>query len=309
MNAVVFPGQGSQAPGMGKSLFEANPEAKSVFEAVTSATGIDIAHLCFASDEDTLRRTENAQLALYTTGLAAYRALEALLPHGSIQAAAGHSVGEYAAFAASGIVSVEDGARLVQERGRLMAEAGKESPGAMAAVLGLDVESVGTVCSEIDGVCVVANDNCPGQVVVSGDPATVQSCSVALAEKGAKRVLPLNVSGAFHSPLMEKAADRFGGVLSRTTFLPGAFPVYSNVTMKPETEWSKLLQMQLKSTVHWTGLVTQMVEDGADCFVECGHGNVLSGLGKRIAKDARFLNVSDAVSLEETAKAFQGAAV
>jgi [acyl-carrier-protein] S-malonyltransferase len=226
MLAVVFPGQGSQSPGMGKPLFESSVAAKSVFEAVSAAVGRDVADLCFNSDEETLRQTQNAQIALYTVGLAAFAALREAAPDLPVKATAGHSVGEYAALAAAGVLDVAEGARLVHARGETMAQA---PSGTMAAVLGLERGAVEEVLQAARGVVVVANDNCPGQLVISGEVAVVAEVSDALKEKGAKRVLPLNVSGAFHSPLMDDSAKTMAGHLAGATFHTSEVKVYSNV--------------------------------------------------------------------------------
>lgn len=298
MLAVVFPGQGSQAPGMGKALFDAGGSAREVFETVSSALGFDVAELCFASDEETLRQTQNAQVALYTVGLAAYRSLLETAPDLPIKAAAGHSVGEYAALAAAGVFDVAEGAKLVRARGETMAEAGKARPGTMAAVLGLDREVVEKACSEVDGVCVLANDNCPGQLVISGDVSAVAKAGEVLKELGAKRVLPLNVSGAFHSPLMEESSKVMAGHLANASIGEAAFPVYSNVTSEPGSGWSNLLEEQLRSPVRWAETVQHMTRDGVTTFIECGHGAVLTGLLKRIAPDCTGLTVSDPAQVQ-----------
>lgn len=286
MLAVVFPGQGSQAPGMGKALFETSLAAKGVFETVSRATGQDMAALCFSTSEDTLRLTQNAQLALYTVGLAAFAALRESAPDLPVKACAGHSVGEYAALAAAGVLGIEEGASLVKARGETMAAAPE---GTMAAVLGLDRDAIDEVCQSIAGTCVVANDNCPGQLVISGDTEAVAKASEALKEKGAKRVVPLNVSGAFHSPLMDASAKTMATFLTQATFSSSPVHVYSNVTSEPESDWSHLLEEQLRSPVRWTESVQHMVRDGHDVFIECGHGSVLTGLLKRIAPDATGL--------------------
>ncbi len=294
MLAVVFPGQGSQSPGMGKPLFESSAAAKRVFEDVSAAVGRDVADLCFNADEETLRQTQNAQVALYTVGLAAFAALQEAANDLPVRAAAGHSVGEYAALAAAGVLDVADGAKLVHARGETMAQA---PSGTMAAVLGLDRVAVEEVLQTARGVVVVANDNCPGQLVISGEVAAVAEVSDALKEKGAKRVLPLNVSGAFHSPLMDGSAKTMAGHLAGATFHTSAVKVYSNVTSEPGGDWSNLLEEQLRSSVRWTESVQHMVRDGFDTFLECGHGSVLTGLLKRIAPEATGLAVSDPASV------------
>ncbi len=314
MIAVVFPGQGSQKPGMGKALFDARSEARDAFAVVSNATGVDTAKLCFETDEDTLRETQNAQLALYTCGVAAWACLDAHI-HGivTIDGFAGHSVGEYAALAASGTVSVEEGAKLVQRRGEIMAKAGKTRPGTMAAVLGLERDQLQAVCESIAGIVVIANDNCPGQLVISGEVAAVKGASDAAAAAGAKRVLPLNVSGAFHSPLMDESATEMRTTLDAVSFqIPNSkFQIgraFSNVTAQPVVQdgrWPDLLERQLKSPVRWTETIQNMLNEGIDTFIECGVGDVLSGLIRRIDREATTLRVNDLDSLETTVAAIR----
>ncbi len=300
MIAIVFPGQGSQKPGMGRELVEEHAEAAGVFDRVSQALGQDVRALCWESDEETLRRTENAQVALYTVSLAAWETLKAGLPVGAVEAAAGHSVGEYAALAAAGVVTLEDGARLVAARGRLMAEV---SGGAMAAVLGLDRESLDAACAEAEGTVVVANDNSPGQLVISGEAEAVRKAGELASAKGAKRVIPLNVSGAFHSPLMMAPAFEMRKELQGVSLGFGALKVYANVTAEPVTEaseWKGLLELQLQRPVRWTETIQNLRRDGAHTFIECGAGEVLTGLLKRIDKEAKGLNVADEDSLDRT---------
>lgn len=307
MIAIVFPGQGSQKPGMGRELVDSRPEAAQVFDLVSEATGEDLRKLCFETDEETLRATQNAQLALYTCGVAAWRALEASISADArvkIGAMAGHSVGEYAALAAAGAVTVEQGATLVQTRGSLMARAGSERPGTMAAVIGLDREALEAACHEVEGIVVVANDNCPGQLVISGEKEAVRRAGELAQAKGAKRVLPLNVSGAFHSPLMEVPAREMRLALDAATFHPTSLAVYANVTAAPieaPSDIPGLLERQLAGTVRWTESVQRMSADGVDTIVECGVGEVLCGLVRRIDKGIKTLAVQDAASLNAAA--------
>lgn len=304
MIAVVFPGQGAQQPGMGKQLCEDYPAADEVFQQVSEATGQDIKALCWESDEATLRETQNAQIALYTAGLAAHEALRARAPRLSPKAFAGHSVGEYAALAAAGVFSIETGAKLVKRRGELMAESGRKRPGAMAAVLGMDTEQLAMVLAESAdaGKVVIANDNCPGQMVISGDVNAVQKASASATDKGARRVIPLNVSGAFHSPLMQESAEKMAEALREVTFETPEAPVYSNVLAAPGDDWTYLLEMQLRSPVRWTESVRQMMSDGIKKFAECGSGEVLTGLLKRIEKKGKSFPVVDGPTLEAAFK-------
>lgn len=308
MIAVMFPGQGSQKPGMGSELFQRRPEARQTFQEVSDATGIDVAKLCFESDEDTLRQTQNAQIALFASGVAAYRCLAAHLSGVmAIDAFAGHSIGEYAALVASGTLGLADGAKLVRLRGDLMARAGETASGTMAAVLGLERAELQAVCEATDGVVVIANDNCPGQLVISGERSAVERAGEAASAAGAKRVLPLNVSGAFHSPLMEASAEGMRPALESTSFaLAGR--VFSNVTAQPVVQdgrWPELLVRQLKSPVRWTESVMNMRNEGTHTFIECGVGDVLCGLLKRIDREATGLKVQDLDSLEATVAAIR----
>ncbi len=288
---------------MGKELYELRPQARDVFTRAAAATGRDVAALCFDTDEDTLRQTENAQLALYVCGVAAYACLDSHIGGlMRLDGFAGHSVGEYAALAAAGILSVEDGAKLVQRRGEIMAAAGQARPGGMAAVLGLSRQAIEEVLPKVRGVVVVANDNCPGQLVISGDRQAVLDAVEPLQKAGAKRVLPLNVSGAFHSPLMEESATLMGQALKEVTFGDGG-RTFSNVTGQPvvqSSKWPELLEKQLKNPVRWTETIQNMFNEGIDTFIECGVGDVLSGLTKRIEREAKSFRVSDLETLEAT---------
>ena len=309
MIAAVFPGQGSQTPGMGRDLVENFVEAKSIFERVSNATSVDMQKLCFESDEDTLRLTQNAQLALYTCSIAAWTVLRTSAAASTIVAVAGHSVGEYAALAAAEVFSIEDGARLVQIRGNLMNACGKEHPGTMAAVLGLGREDLEQVCAEAEGIVVLANDNSPGQLVISGEIDAVKRAGELANQKGAKRVLPLNVAGAFHSPLMNQPSKEMGVALGHVVFQAGIVSVYSNVTSEPvvdASQWSSLLEAQLRSPVRWTETVQHMRRDGIDTLIECGVGEVLNGLLRRIDKEAAGLKVNDLASYQNTIAALEG---
>jgi [acyl-carrier-protein] S-malonyltransferase len=300
MIAAVFPGQGSQTPGMGKELFDAFVEAQRVFEQASEAVSLDLQKLCFEADEETLRQTQNTQIALFVCSVAAYEVLPEILRE-RVTAMAGHSVGEYAALTCAGIFDISTGARLVRRRGEIMARAGERRPGTMAAILGLDRLALEEVCSSVEGVAVIANDNCPGQLVISGEVGAVALAGEAASAKGARRVLPLNVSGAFHSPLMESAADEMASELAAAAVLPGrGVKVYSNVTSEAVDEarlWPMLLEQQLKSPVRWTESVQHLIRDGFGTFVECGVGEVLSGLIRRIDKSVSTNRVNDRDSL------------
>lgn len=328
MIAAVFPGQGSQAVGMGKELFEKYAAARETFDEVASATGIDVARLCFETPIEELTQTQNAQIALFACDVAAWRALHSETG-AHARAMAGHSVGEYAALAAAGIVSVADGARLVRRRGELMAGAGKERSGTMSAIVGLDREKLEEICRSISHpqasssqtnysegsdnngpVVVIANDNCPGQLVISGDVAAVESAETRAKEAGARLVKRLQVSGAFHSPLMEESAKAMREELDPHLFHSAAgVRVYSNVTAERvdgATAWPDLLEAQLRSPVRWTESINNMIADGITTFVECGSGSVLSGLIRRVSKDVKTMSVDSAASLDEAKSALAG---
>ena len=287
---------------MGKEVHDLSEAAKHVFDTVSDALSLDVRKLCFETDEDTLRRTDNAQVALFTAGVATFEALRETVAHAP-SAVAGHSVGEYAALAASGGITVADGAKLVAKRGDLMARAGSLRPGAMAAVLGMDDERLEALCAEItrpDYAVVPANFNSPGQVVISGDAAAVtEACEKAKAA-GAKRCIPLNVSGAFHSPLMHEAAQSMAEALANTTFAESTTPVVANVSAQPEHDWRRLLEEQLRAPVRWTASVRTMRDMGIDTFVECGPGDVLTGLLRRIDGEAAGLSTGDSGTFEAT---------
>lgn len=312
MTAVTFPGQGSQRPGMGRELHDRFAVARETFDQVSSATGLDLPKLCFDTPEQELRQTRNAQLALFTCGVAAYRSLCSLTPSWQPEVCAGHSVGEYAALVAAEALSLTDGARLVLRRGELMGTAGEIRPGTMAAVLGMDAADLEIVCRESStesSVAVIANDNCPGQLVISGDVDAVQRASALAGERGAKRVLPLNVSGAFHSPLMEDSAVQMREALNSVSFHPPKFPVVSNVRATAVTiaeDWPDLLEEQLRHCVRWTESVGAMLSSGIRQFVECGSGEVLTGLLKRIDREATGFAVVDAVTCETAAEMISG---
>lgn len=302
--AFVFPGQGSQAVGMSKDLVDAYPVARETFEQADEILGFELSKLCFEGLEDELNDTINTQPALYVAGIATLRALQAELPTASPSFAAGHSLGEFTALAAAGALSFEDGLKLVRERGRLMKAAGTRSPGAMAAILGLDAEQVRDVCSrasaETGKVVILANDNCPGQSVISGDEAALEVGMNLAKESGAKKVVKLAVSIASHSPLMESAASEFQQVLANTLFKTPSIPVYGNVEAAPLGDAEAIRQeltSQLTHSVRWTESVQAMGAAGAEVFLELGPKDVLTSLLKRIdrTKSGRALNGVEAL--------------
>lgn len=311
--ALLFSPQGAQAVGMGRDLAAASPAARAAYEQADESLGWSVSTLAWEGPEDRLNDTRQTQPCLVATSVACLAALrEALAAHGEalrVVRVAGHSVGEYAALVAAGVLSVPDALRLVARRGELMADASID--GGMAAVIGLGRQDVQDVVeAEAPGSLVVANDNAPGQVVVSGTRAALERVQPALAAAGARRVIGLNVSGPFHSPLMEGIAHDLAAAFDQATWHDADPPVVSNVTAAPvrdAAEIRSLLARQVSSPVEWVRSVQGMVADGVDTFVECGPGATLSGMVKRIADGLRTLQVADPASLAATLAALAGA--
>jgi [acyl-carrier-protein] S-malonyltransferase len=303
--AFCFPGQGSQDVGMGRAFADALPEARAVYVEASEAAGFDVARVCFEGPIEALTRTEVQQPALVATSLACLRGVERLgiRPDYVI----GHSVGEFSALAAAGSITTAEAIALVRERGEAMAEAADEHPGAMAAVLGLDDGVVEALCSEIGGVW-PANYNCPGQIVVSGETAAVDALLERANEAGARKTVKLRISGAFHSPLVARAADRLRPALERVRFADPAPPFMSTVSAKVEGA-GRLVQLlvdQLTGPVRFTHAVGGLVKDGVGVFVEIGPGQVLSGLLRRCDRSLTTVSVGEPASLaklEETLSA------
>jgi [acyl-carrier-protein] S-malonyltransferase len=300
--AFCFPGQGSLEPGMGREIAEAHPEAMEVFERASEASGLDLVDLCFNAPLEKLVQTEVQQPALVATSLAVLAALraEGIEPDFVV----GHSVGEFAALAAAGSVENEDAVALVRERGLAMAEAAERHPGSMAAILGLEDQVVEMLCRQIIGVW-PANYNCPGQIVVSGETPSVDECCEEAQERGARRTVKLQVSGAFHSPLVAKAAGRLKPAIEKVKFHEPVAPFMSTVTAKiePAQRFGTLLVEQLTAPVRFTQAASELARDGAKTFVEVGPGNVLSGLLKRIDKSVKAIPVNNVAGLEKVKEA------
>ena len=296
--AFCFPGQGSVEQGMGRDVAEAVPEAMEVFERASEASDLDLRRLCFEAPLSELVATEIQQPALVASSLALLAALRAR----GIQAdyVVGHSVGEFAALAASDALDVEGAVALVRERGIAMAEAARQHPGAMAAILGLEDEVVEELCRRIQGVW-PANYNCPGQLVVSGAHPSVDECCEEAEREGAKRAVKLKVSGAFHSPLVARAAERLKPAVDRMKFSPPSVPFMSTVTarIEPAQKLGTLLVDQLTSPVKFTQATRELIKDGVGTFVEVGPGNVLSGLVKRIDRSVKAVSVNNLASLQK----------
>jgi [acyl-carrier-protein] S-malonyltransferase len=303
--ALVFPGQGSQEVGMGADLVTQYPEAEATFALADELLGFALSDLCFNGPADALNDTYNTQPALYVMGIALLRVLNATFQDELRPAfVAGHSLGEFTALTAAGALSFTDGLRLVRERGRLMNEASQRAPGAMAAILGLEADVVRDLCVEASQqtgkTLVLANDNCPGQLVISGDKAALDAALPLATERGAKRAMPLAVSVASHSPLMETITPDFRAVLDNTPFSAPAVPVIGNVQAAPLASASAIrveLGDQLTSTVRWTESVQYMRARGIDQFIELGPKDVLSGLVKRIDRAAERFSLNNAESV------------
>ncbi len=302
--ALLFAGQGAQVVGMGQDLADKFPSAKAWFDRANAALGYDLAGVCFNGPEADLTKTENAQPGIFLVSWVAFQLLKEQVPQLQFAATAGLSLGEFTALTAAGALSFEDGLRVVRQRGRFMQEACDVTQGGMAAIIGLDEAPTREICAEA-GV-VLANLNCPGQLVISGEAGKiVKACELAKA-KGAKRALPLPVAGAYHSPLMRSAQPKLMAELAAAQLMAPVVPVISNVTAQAHgtpADISEKLVEQVCASVLWETSMRALLAQGYTRFIELGPGTALSGFMKRIDKTATMLNVADATSLEATVKA------
>ncbi len=299
--AFVFPGQGAQYAGMGKDFYEQFPESGEVFDRASELLGLDMKKLCF-EENDKLNLTEYTQAAMITTIGAMLKRIAALGLRP--QVTAGLSLGEYAALVTVGVVDLYDAIRLVRLRGQLMQEAVPQGIGSMAAVLGMEQAVVEQVCEETSGVVTIANYNCPGQLVISGESLAVQTASECLKERGAKRVVPLNVSGPFHSPLLKPAGEKLLAALNEVEIHAPQIPYTANVTAKYVTQADgirDLLARQISSSVRWQQCVECMIADGVQVFVEIGPGKTISSFVKKIDRTREVINIDKVQDLEKLA--------
>lgn len=300
--ALVFPGQGAQFVGMGEQLTMISPAAKAVFDEADATLGFALSDLILNGPAEELEDTINAQPAILTASIAAFAALNERLAEReeSIEpvTVAGHSLGEFSALVAAGSIEFAAAVTLVRERGRLMKEAGTESPGGMAAILGMDDEALAAVCADAssDGIVVIANANCPGQTVISGDVAALERAMTLAKERGAKRATRLGVSIASHSPLMARAAEQFAVLVAATPLIAPKVPVVGNVSATPLTTVAEIvdeLSKQIASPVNWTGSVRTMIDAGVTTFLDLGPGQVVNGLIKRIDREVALLGTGN----------------
>ncbi len=300
--ALLFAGQGAQVVGMGRDFAENHPSAREWFDRANAALGYDLAGICFSGPEAELTRTENAQPAIYLVGWVAFQLLKEQAPSLSYSAVAGLSLGEFTALAAAGTLGFEEGLRLVRQRGRFMQEACESTQGSMAAIIGLDETVTREVCDQA-GV-VLANLNCPGQLVISGETVRVQAACEAARARGAKRAIPLTVAGAYHSSLMASAQPKLALELAHLSLAKPVVPVISNVTAQPvDSGISENLVQQICAPVLWEKSMRHLLDQGFTRFIELGPGTALSSFMKRIDKTAMMLNVSDLPSLSNTCQA------
>lgn len=296
--AFVFPGQGSQYVGMGKDFYESNLKSKEIYELASKASGLDVAALCFEENEK-INITEYTQIAMLATELAILQAVEETGVKADVTA--GLSLGEYGAVYTAGVMGAEDILCLVRKRGIYMQEAVPQG-GAMTAVLGLDTEIIEKICEETPGMVQIANYNCPGQIVITGESTAVETASLKLTEAGAKRCVPLKVSGPFHSPLLVGAGEKLREELASVSLKEIKIPYLSNVTadyVRDIEQVKPLLEKQVSSSVRWQQSVERMLADGVDTFIEIGPGKTLTGFMKKINKDVRAVNIEKYEDLEK----------
>lgn len=308
--AFIFPGQGAQVVGMGKDLYETYPAAKKVFDTADSVLGYKISEICFNGPEDVLKQTKNTQPAILTTSLACLEAFKSEIDVRP-SATAGHSLGEYGALYTANVLSLEDAINITGKRAEYMDEAAHSTNGSMAAVLGLSDELLqeGLIELSNEGKISVANYNCPGQIVITGEKHVIEKSLTFLKDKGAKRVIELAVSGAFHSELMTSAADKFADYVKTYEFKNAVIPVYENTDAKLVTESVDLknrVSKQIYSSVHWTETIQNMLKQDISTFIEFGPGKVLSGLNKKISSDIKSYNVYDVESLKAVVNELKG---
>lgn len=299
--AFVFPGQGAQYTGMAKDFYEKFPVSREVFEKASKVSGLDIKTLCFEENEN-LNITEYTQIAMLTAEIAILRAVEEAGIHSQVNA--GLSLGEYGALAASGVMREEDAFAIVRKRGILMQEA-YPTGGAMSAILGTDAELIEKICEETPGIVSIANYNCPGQIVITGEEKAVLTAGEALKAAGARRVIPLKVSGPFHCELLKEAGKKLGEELERTEIQSFTIPYVTNVTAQYVTESDQvknLLVKQVSSSVRWQQCVEQMINDGVDTFIEIGPGKTLTGFLKKINRNVKALHIEKIEDLEAVRK-------
>ena len=299
--AFVFPGQGAQYTGMAKDFYEKFPVSREVFEKASKVSGLDIKTLCFEENEN-LNITEYTQIAMLTAEIAILRAVEEAGIHSQVNA--GLSLGEYGALVASGVMREEDAFAIVRKRGILMQEA-YPTGGAMSAILGTDAELIEKICEETPGIVSIANYNCPGQIVITGEETAVLTAGEALKAAGARRVIPLKVSGPFHCELLKEAGKKLGEELERTEIQSFTIPYVTNVTAQYVTEPDQvknLLVNQVSSSVRWQQCVEQMINDGVDTFIEIGPGKTLTGFLKKINRNVKALHIEKIEDLEAVRK-------